>query len=110
MAAPKIVCVTDRKTVRGDFIERIAMLAAARPHAILLREKDIAEAEYAGLAARCLELCRSYGVRLIVHGHPEVARMLGTPLHLPLMILRERASALQGVVDMDCERRLPKAA
>jgi thiamine-phosphate diphosphorylase len=99
VAAPKIICVTDRKAVRGDYFDRIEMLAAARPHAIMLREKDIAEAEYAGLAARCHELCRTHGVRLIVHGHPEVAKALGTPLHLPLMMLRERASELQGVVE-----------
>ncbi|MBS6597272.1 MAG: thiamine phosphate synthase, partial [Ruminococcus callidus] len=45
-----MICVTNRKLCRGDFLERIKQLAAGGADAILLREKDLSVPEYAALA------------------------------------------------------------
>lgn len=50
---------------------------------ILLREKDMTEADYAKLAASVLEVCKKYGKTLILHNFPLVAETLGCAIHLP---------------------------
>lgn len=40
-----MICVTNRKLCRGDFLERIEQLAAGGADAILLREKDLSVPE-----------------------------------------------------------------
>ena len=45
-----MICVTNRKLCRGDFLERIEQLAAGGADAILLREKDLSVPEFAALA------------------------------------------------------------
>lgn len=85
-----ILCVTNRKLCRGDFLTRIAEIAACRPAGIILREKDLTPAEYAGLAGKVIEVCRQYSVRCILHSFPDVAQKLGaSALHLSLPVLRE---------------------
>lgn len=84
----RIVAVTNRRLCRGDFPTQVERIAAGRPAAVLLREPDLAADAYAALAARCRDMCRAHGVALIVHGHPQVAAALQTPLHLRLAELR----------------------
>ena len=55
----ELLCVTDRKLCRGDFLERVEALAACRPRGIILREKDLPEQEYKALAARAAAICRA---------------------------------------------------
>ena len=38
-----MICVTNRKLCRGDFLERIRQLAAGGADVILLREKDLSQ-------------------------------------------------------------------
>ena len=85
----KILCVTSRRLCREDFLQRLERVAAAKPAGIILREKDLPEAEYRRLAAEVLELCGQYGVPCILHGFPKAAADLGAEaLHLPLPVLR----------------------
>ena len=75
---------------RGDFLTRIAEIAACRPAGIILREKDLTLAEYADLAGKVMEVCSQYSIQCILHSFPEVALKLGArALHLPLPILRD---------------------
>ena len=46
----ELLCVTQRSLCPDDFLERVRRLAQAKPQAILLREKDLGEAEPEALA------------------------------------------------------------
>ena len=85
-----IICVTNRKLCREDFLSRIERIAACRPLGIILREKDLSEDEYEELAVRATEICSRYGVKCILHSFVNVALHLqADAVHLPLCILRE---------------------
>ena len=84
-----ILCVTNRSLCPGDFLARIEELAACRPSALLLREKDLAEGEYEELAKKVMALCKAHEVSCILHSFHRVAhRLHAKALHLPLPMLR----------------------
>lgn len=84
-----LLCLTDRTLCREPFLDRVAVIAAARPAALILREKDLPEDQYQALAAQVLDLCRQAGVPCVLHTFVGVARALGaTAIHLPLPVLR----------------------
>lgn len=84
-----ILCVTSRRLCREDFLLRLERIAAAGPAGVILREKDLPEADYRALAEAALAVCRSHGVPCILHSFPETAGALGAgALHLPLPLLR----------------------
>lgn len=84
-----VICITNRKLCAGDFLTRIARIAEAGPAAIVLREKDLSEAEYEALAEAVLTICRRYAAPCILHGFPEAAaRLHAKALHLPLWQLQ----------------------
>ena len=64
------------------------MLAKGKKYqAILLREKDLTEAEYEALASEVLAITGRYGKKCIVHSFVHVAERLSHPyLHLPLSL------------------------
>lgn len=88
----KILCVTNRKLCREDFLERIEMVARSlhgRVSGIILREKDLPEEEYRELAGKVMEICRKYKVCCILHNFAGTAATLGAQaIHLPLPVLR----------------------
>ena len=58
------------------------------PHAIVLWEKDMPEAEYLSLARDVIALCKKYDVQCMLHSFINVAMELEHPyIHLPLPIL-----------------------
>ncbi len=84
-----IICVTNRRLCCEDFLMRIEKTVKCRPAAVLLREKDLPEAEYEALAASVTALCGSYGVPCILHTFVEAAvRLHAQAVHLPLPVLR----------------------
>ena len=89
-----IICVTNRHLCREDIVGRIRALAAARPRAVILREKDLAAEEYRALAQQALAACADYGVPCVLHNFAGVARELeAKALHLPLPALRQLSAA-----------------
>ena len=85
-----ILCVTNRKLCRDDFLIRIRRIAQACPAGIILREKDLDSAEYEELGAEVIRICGEYDVPCILHSFPDVAEALGvTALHLPMPVLRQ---------------------
>ena len=89
-----ILCVTNRALCREDFLRRTEKIAAARPAAVILREKDLPEADYTALAREVLAICRAKGVPCILHGSPAAARAQEvSALHLPLPLLRALPAA-----------------
>ena len=94
MSMSDILCVTNRKLCRDDFLERVREIAACRPRGILLREKDLPEEEYRALAAKVLEICREFGTPYILHSFYGAAAAFGAPaVHLPLHVLRTMKDA-----------------
>lgn len=84
-----LLCLTDRTLCREPFLDRVAAIAAARPAALILREKDLPEDQYQALAAQVMSLCRQAGVPCILHTFVGATRALGaTAIHLPLPVLR----------------------
>ena len=84
-----ILCITNRKLCKGDFLNRIQEIAANHPAAIVLREKDLPEAEYKELASKVISICREHQTPCILHNYYETAAELGVKsVHLPLGVLR----------------------
>lgn len=81
----RIICVTDRKLCAGDFAARLAEISRGGADMIILREKDLNEAEYAELAERALAAC---GGKLVLHGAAALPLLRAVPrLHQPLAAL-----------------------
>jgi thiamine-phosphate pyrophosphorylase len=90
MSTSDILCVTDRTLCREDFLTRVERIAACRPAGLILREKDLAPEAYKSLAEAVMERCGRYGVRCVLHSHPDLALALrADAVHLPLPLLRE---------------------
>ena len=101
----KLIVVTNRQLCEGDFLTRLRQLAACRPRAVILREKDLTESQYEELAAKVLAICRQAQVPCILHSFPAVARRLGAAaLHLPLPQLRGINSPQADFLAPDPER------
>jgi len=84
-----IIFVTNRHLCKTDFLARIELLAACRPAAILLREKDLTEEEYKRLAADVIAICARYDTPCILHTYYKAALELrALAIHLPLPVLR----------------------
>ena len=89
MCMSNVLVITNRKLCKEDFFGRIEALAAAGPKGIILREKDLPEAEYLELARQTAEICDRYQTPCVLHSFPRAALELGVKrLHLPLPILR----------------------
>ncbi|MBQ6474547.1 MAG: thiamine phosphate synthase [Victivallales bacterium] len=81
--------ITNRHLCQGDFLETLERLAALRPRGLILREKDLTEAEYLSLAKQAVAICARHGTSCILHAHTRVALDLGHPfIHLPMPVLR----------------------
>ena len=107
MSAPHIrqtenrvtIAVTNRALSARPYEEQIARICRFHPAAVIVREKDLPEEEYARLAEKVLTICRRYDVRCIYHTYPKAARAAGVKeIHLPLPVLRQYAE-YSGVAD-----------
>jgi thiamine-phosphate pyrophosphorylase len=85
-----VIAVTNRRLSQRPFLEQIKRVCQLRPEAIILREKDLSETEYAKLAEEVYNITTSYDVRLIIHTYINVARELGiNTVHMSLHNMRE---------------------
>ena len=90
MCMSDILCVTNRKLCRENFLARVEQIAACHPAGIILREKDMSPEEYKTLATAVMEICGQYDVKCILHSFSDVAISLhADSVHLPLHLLRE---------------------
>ncbi|MDF2596772.1 MAG: thiE1 [Clostridia bacterium] len=84
-----LLCITNRKLCKDDFLDRINQIAKGKPHGIILREKDLSLAEYEELAIKIKEICDLNKVTLIINQNIEVALKLKIPnIQLSLSCLR----------------------
>lgn len=85
-----ILCITNRKLCKDDFLKRIQIIAAAQPKAIVLREKDLSEEAYTILAEKVMHICEKYSVPCILHSFAKAAMALNVKaIHMPLPLLRK---------------------
>lgn len=90
-----LICVTNRKLCRDNFIERINKIAEGKPYAIMLREKDMDRSEYECLAVKIKDICNKSNVKLIINNNIETAVKLGIPnIHLSMSALRTHKNRL----------------
>lgn len=88
------VCVTDRRISRAPFLQQIETICALRPKALILREKDLTEAEYMQLAQKVQAICKTCGVKFIVHTFRRVGLALDADgVHLPLPVCAAMTAA-----------------
>lgn len=84
------ICVTNRKLVSGDFLEQIRCVLEQKPYALILREKDLNEANYEKLLWQVKKLCDPCDTILVAHSFPVAARRVGVDsLHMPLAAFEE---------------------
>jgi len=94
MCMSDILCVTNRKLCREDFLTRIERIAACHPAGIILREKDMNPEDYKELAVAVMEICEQHGAKCILHSFTDIAISLhAQALHLPLHLLKEMTQA-----------------
>lgn len=98
----KIICVTNRKLVSGDFLARIREIVSTDQslHSLILREKDLSTADYEELAVPILALCKKAGVPCIFNSQPKLAVKLGADgAHLSIHAAKE--------MDAELKKQLP---
>lgn len=89
MSTFEIVCVTSRRLCAENFLSRVEEIAACRPSAIVLREKDLSPENYLRLAADVVNICERHGVDCVLHNFIGAAKALNVRrIHLPLTVLR----------------------
>lgn len=85
-----LICLTNRKLCKDDFLNRINDIAKGKPHAIMLREKDLSLEEYEHLAIKVKEICDIHEVPLIINQNIETASKLNlSNIHLSMSDLRK---------------------
>ncbi len=90
-----VIAITNRKLCERPFVEQIERVCRLEPEAIILREKDLPEKEYAKLAREVYNITNSYNVRLIIHTYINVAEELGiNTVHMSLHNMREYMNSL----------------
>jgi thiamine-phosphate pyrophosphorylase len=89
---PRLMLVTDRHGTGGrDLVDVVAAAVGGGVGLVQVRERDLPEAELERLVRRVVDRLRPTGARVLVNGHPALARALGIGLHLPAS-----APALEG--------------
>ena len=98
-----VIAVTNRKLSSRPFLEQMERVCKLHPRAVILREKDLSEEEYAELAAQILTLCKQYQVPCMLHTYLETARKLQHPyIHLSLFLLKENSEKLSDFLAVGC--------
>ena len=87
-----VIAVTNRRLSARPYLEQIERICIRHPRAVLIREKDLTREDYAHLAARVYDICRSHHVPCIYHSFIDEACSAGAEMiHLPLHLLRKYA-------------------
>lgn len=90
-----VVCVTNRHLASGEFLERVEKIANKKPEMIIVREKDLSEAEYEKLFESVRSICQKHSVRCIPHFFIDAAERLSEKtVHLPLWKAEENIERL----------------
>lgn len=100
----KLIVVTNRQLCQGNFLQQIRKVVALRPAGLILREKDLADAEYSALAKAVLEICQNANVPMFLHSHLELAEAMKVQgVHLSYGYFMEN---LEQVHKLQAEKKL----
>ena len=92
----KIIAISDRQAVKGDFLDFVARLGRAKVDALILREKDMRENDYYDLAKEVLKICKKHKLVCFLHNFDKVALKLNHRyFHCPLDILRAESRVVR---------------
>ena len=79
----KRIAVTNRSLCSAGLEEQVEKICKERLcEALILREKDLSEQDYLGLAMTIKAVCDEYGVDFICNNMPSVAEKLGCKMQL----------------------------
>lgn len=85
-------------------MQQITKVVAIKPAGLILREKDLAEAEYSALAKSVLKICQSANVPMFLHSHLELAEALDCQgVHLPYVYFMEN---IEQIHKLQAEKKL----
>lgn len=83
MSTFKRIAVTNRSLCSASLKEQVEKICkAGLCDALILREKDLSEAEYISLAKSIKEICDEHGIDFICNNMPSVAEKLKCNLQL----------------------------
>ena len=85
----KILCVTNQALCKGDYLQQLQKIAAAKPDAMILREKQLSETAYQALAEQVQRICQGQGVQLICNHQISVAEHLSLPVQVSVSQLEQ---------------------
>ena len=106
-----ILAVSNRTLSKRPFLEQVEEICKHHPKGLILREKDLSEAEYALLAKDVLKICHRYGVPCILHTYFRAAKELGCDaIHLPLPLLRTHQEELAFFTEVGTSIHAPEEA
>lgn len=71
-----LISVTNRNLCKGDFFNRIELIAKNKVDLIILREKNLSESEYEVYLSQCKSICDKYKVQLVAHSFISLAKKL----------------------------------
>lgn len=98
-----VIAISNRSLCHRPFLEQVRRVCELHPKALILREKDLDDAEYKHLALQVMPLCEEYRVRFIAHSHVICIRDLDCRyLHLPLPLLRIHVNELKFRIHIGC--------
>lgn len=68
-----IICITNRKLCSGDFLQSVEK-ACEQADMVILREKDLSQADYISLASEVSQICTKSNTLFYVHTFVDAAR------------------------------------
>ena len=81
--------ITNRHLVQGDFLKQLEKVTKLHLHALILREKDLADDAYESLAKKVFDLCKREDITFFLHTKIEIARKIGCQnIHLSIPVLK----------------------
>lgn len=83
------IVITNRHLVQGDFLKQLEKVTKLHLHALILREKDLADDAYESLAKKVFDLCKREDITFFLHTKIEIARKIGCQnIHLSIPVLK----------------------
>ncbi|MGN0394660.1 MAG: thiamine phosphate synthase [Coprococcus sp.] len=96
------IVITNRKLVKGDFLEQLQKVCRLHPYALILREKDMDDSDYEKLAKDVINLCEKERVLCFLHSKIDIARKLQCQnIHLPIWALEQAQCFHKESMSMD---------
>ena len=99
------IVITNRHLVQGDFLKQLEKVTKLHLHALILREKDLADDAYESLAKKVFDLCKREDITFFLHTKIEIARKIGCQnIHLSIPVLKGLSETEKKVLTEDfCE-------